>query len=317
MSGRGRRYSIGELSRLTGLSVRTLRFYADSGVVPAAGRTEAGYRLYDDAALTRLALVRTLRDLDVDLATIRRVLAREVSIAEVAATHAQVLEVQIRTLQLRRAVLRAVAERGATPEEIERMHHLTRLSNDEQHRIINEFLDEVFGGLAIDPDFEQRMRGAMPALPENPSADQIEAWVELAELVQDQDFRQRIRRMAEDAAAARAAGESQDGEAARNGANLIMEKAGAAFTAGIAPDSPEAAAVAGEIAAGNMVGTERVSDPVALHRLADRLQMGTDRRAERYWQLLATINGWPPIPTMTPVFEWAIAALRAAAARSA
>jgi hypothetical protein len=37
---------IGELATRTGLPVRTIRFYSDSGVVPPAGRTDAGYRLY-------------------------------------------------------------------------------------------------------------------------------------------------------------------------------------------------------------------------------------------------------------------------------
>ena len=66
--------SIGELATRTGLPVRTIRFYSDSGVVPPADRTEAGYRLYGPDALARLGLVRTLRDLGIDLATIRRVL---------------------------------------------------------------------------------------------------------------------------------------------------------------------------------------------------------------------------------------------------
>jgi DNA-binding transcriptional MerR regulator len=48
--------SIGELARLTGLSVRTIRFYSDSGVVPTAGRTSGGYRTYDVTALARLKL---------------------------------------------------------------------------------------------------------------------------------------------------------------------------------------------------------------------------------------------------------------------
>ena len=80
--------SIGELAVRTGLPVRTIRFYSDSGVVPPAGRTDAGYRLYGTDALARLGLVRTLRDLGIDLATIRRVLEREVTVADVAA-HAQ------------------------------------------------------------------------------------------------------------------------------------------------------------------------------------------------------------------------------------
>lgn len=102
--------TIGELARRSGVSVKTIRFYSDRGIVPPVGRTEAGYRLYDEASLARLELVRTLRALDVDLATTRRVLARELTLAEVAATHAAALAAQIRVLRLRRLVLETVAQ---------------------------------------------------------------------------------------------------------------------------------------------------------------------------------------------------------------
>src|SRR5437870_2479009 len=200
------RYSIGELSALTGLPVRTIRFYSDAGLVPEAGCTPAGYRQYDVVAVERLGLVRTLRDLGIDLATVHRVLASEVTMASVAAAHAQVLEVQIRALRLRRAVLRAVAQRGSTPREVELMHKLARYSDEERRRMIHEFLDEVFGGLELDPEFERRMRSSMPELPDEPSPAQVEAWVELAELVGQEDFRRRIRQMAERAASDRAPG---------------------------------------------------------------------------------------------------------------
>ncbi|MBB4923871.1 helix-turn-helix domain-containing protein [Kitasatospora kifunensis] len=87
--------TIGELAHLTGLSVKTIRFWSDAGVVPPTDRTPAGYRRYGPDALARLDLVRTLRELGVDLATIQRVLAREVTVAEVAAAHAEALDVQI------------------------------------------------------------------------------------------------------------------------------------------------------------------------------------------------------------------------------
>ena len=61
---------------------------ASARLVPPTDRSTAGYRLYDLNALHRLDLVRTLRDLGVDLATIQRVLDREISIPEVAAAHA-------------------------------------------------------------------------------------------------------------------------------------------------------------------------------------------------------------------------------------
>jgi DNA-binding transcriptional MerR regulator len=46
-------YSIGDLSRRSGLSVGTIRFYSDVGVVPAAARSASGYRLYDVEAIAR------------------------------------------------------------------------------------------------------------------------------------------------------------------------------------------------------------------------------------------------------------------------
>ena len=84
----GQLITIGELARRTGLTVRTLRFYADGGLVAPAARSDAGYRLYDADAAVRAEFVRTLRELGVDLPTIRRVLARELTVADVAATHA-------------------------------------------------------------------------------------------------------------------------------------------------------------------------------------------------------------------------------------
>jgi DNA-binding transcriptional MerR regulator len=44
---------IGELAARTGLSVRTLRFYADAGVLSESGRTEAGYRIFGPDAVAR------------------------------------------------------------------------------------------------------------------------------------------------------------------------------------------------------------------------------------------------------------------------
>ena len=301
-------YTIGELARRTGLPVRTIRFYSDAGVVPPTGRTDTGYRLYDVQAVARLDLVRTLRELGVDLPTVRRVLAREVTVAEVAAAHAEALDVQIRTLRLRRAVLRAVARHGSGPEEMELMHELAKLSDEERRRIITDFLDEVYAGLDADPDFEARLRSAMPELPDDPSPEQVRAWVELAELVQDPDFRARIRRMLEYQAAnpLRQVGGAELAE-------ITRERVEAAQAAGIAPDSPEAAPVVDALMAEYAAAYGRPDGPEVRRMLLEGMEMGNDRRAERYWQLLATINGWPASPpTLTPVFDWFIAALRAA-----
>ncbi|MEV4924812.1 MerR family transcriptional regulator [Streptomyces roseoverticillatus] len=75
-------HSIGDLARRTGLTVKTIRFYSDCGIVVPTDRSPAGYRLYDIATVTRLDLVRTLRDLGLDVATIRKVVDQELSLPE-------------------------------------------------------------------------------------------------------------------------------------------------------------------------------------------------------------------------------------------
>jgi DNA-binding transcriptional MerR regulator len=289
--------SIGELAARTGLPVRTIRFYSDAGVVPEAGRSEAGYRLYGPDALARLGLVRALRDLGVDLATIRRVLEREVSVRDVAAAHAAAIEAQIRVLRVQRAVLRAVARRDGDPQELQTMHRLAQLSDDERRRIIGDFLDHVFDGLDVDPAFVARMRSAQPALPEDPTPEQVDAWIELAELVQDDDFRARVRSMSE-----QSAGQAPPAADMRATADLVAARAGDAVARGSRRGSVEAEAVVAELLPALGGGDRRA--------LADRLATGTDPRAERYWQLLAVINGWSPVPTRVPAWEWLIAALR-------
>jgi DNA-binding transcriptional MerR regulator len=302
-------YSIGGLARRTGLTVKTIRFYADSGIVPPTRRSPVGHRLYDIDAVARLDLVRTLRDLGLGLAAIRKVLDREVSLPEIAAAHAQALEVQIRTLRLRRAVLRAVATRGSTPEEMELMHKLAQLSDAERRRLISDFIDGTFGGLDANPDFVAMMRAAMPDLPDEPTAGQVEAWVELAELCQDPDFRASVRRMAEYQAAERAGGDTTGLH--HDLAEAVRGQVCQALAAGIAPASPEADPVVGALTAQYADAFGRPDDAGLRRWLLTRLEIASDPRAERYWQLLAVINGWPVPQSLAPVFDWFSQALRA------
>lgn len=66
--------TIGEVSRRTGVSVRALRYYGAQGLLPPAEVTEAGYRLYDGAALERLQQILLFRELEFPLKDIRRIL---------------------------------------------------------------------------------------------------------------------------------------------------------------------------------------------------------------------------------------------------
>ncbi len=317
---------IGALARLTGLPVRTLRFYSDGGLLEPAGRSEAGYRLYDAGAIARAQLVRTLRELGVDLPTIKRVLDREVSLTGVAAAHAAALDAQIRVLRLQRTVLRVAAARDTTtPQEMKLMHDLARLGAAERRNIVADFVEEVFAGLDADPGIAARMRAATPELPDEPTGEQVQAWIELAELVADEDFRRRIRAMAQRSAQDRAAAAGAGSPAApaapaardahERAAQAVGDRAGAALAAGIDPASAQACPVVDELAGMFAELHGRTDGPEFRAWLADTLETFTDRRAERYWQLLAIMNGWPQrgraAESTIPPWEWLVAGLRA------
>lgn len=66
--------SIGELTKNTGLSARTLHYYDEIGLLKPSGTTEAGYRLYDEAATERLANILFYRELGFSLKDIARLI---------------------------------------------------------------------------------------------------------------------------------------------------------------------------------------------------------------------------------------------------
>ncbi|MET9226783.1 MerR family transcriptional regulator [Lentzea sp. NPDC003310] len=296
------RYQIGELARMTGLTVRTIRFYSDSGLIPPADRTTGGYRTYDADAVARLKLVRTLRDLGVDLPTAGRVLAHEVSVTDVARAHAEAIDAQMKTLRLRRAVLRAVAKGG----EMELMNELARMSDEERQRILDDFFEEVFGPYELDPQFEQHMRSVRIELPDDPSTEQLEAWVELAKLVQDPDFRASVKRMSQQHEEKRRAGEDMgppQGDDQMAAFTFAIAQAREALDAGIAPESAQAREVVDRV---NANWAQALGLPDDEHLVAKLREFAdfADPRAERYWVLIAKVNGWPAMPDHSRERAW-------------
>ena len=65
---------IGEVAQRSGLSVKTIRFYCDEGLIHPIRRSEGGYRLFGDAVLAELALIRTLKAMDMPLQDVTRIL---------------------------------------------------------------------------------------------------------------------------------------------------------------------------------------------------------------------------------------------------
>lgn len=175
------------------------------------------------------------------------------------------------------------------------MNKLARLSAAERRQIIDDFTSEVFQGLDPSPTGAARWAAAAN-LPDDPSAGQIEAWVELAELASSPDFRQRIRQI------------TAIGIRYQAGHGLVdvgraQEEAEAARNQGVPPDSAEAAQVINRILAGTAGSQDRAE-------LLAQLEAFTDPRIERYWQLTAVISGRGTFTSPIPALGWLAAALR-------
>ncbi|QHA05240.1 MerR family transcriptional regulator [Streptomyces broussonetiae] len=301
----GTLYSIGELARRTGLSVKTIRFYSDRGLVVPADRTAAGYRRYGPDAMARLALVRALRELGLGLDVIGLVLDRPPALGRIAAEQVAALDVQISALRLRRAVLSALAGRAPTLEEAELMHRLATLSETERRRLFDDFLDTVFanptpssapvGTHATAAATAAARRSMTPEPPADPTGEQVAAWLELAELALDDGFRAAVRRLVGEY------GQGVSSPPRPDTVALARELAGPVVAAGTRPDAPQAEPVVAALLA-------RCGPTASLLR---RLESARDPRRDRYFQLLALVNGWPAPEPTAPLIDWTVTALRA------
>ncbi|GHH52699.1 helix-turn-helix domain-containing protein [Streptomyces candidus] len=289
--------TIGRLAHRTGLPVRTLRFWSDEGAVPPVARSASGYRLYDAGSVARVELVRTLRELGLGLDEVCRVLGGRATVSEVADAHVAALDAQIRSLRVSRAVLSTVSRRGSTAEETALMNRLARLSAAERDQIVDEFKEEVFGSLDLDPHLRDRIRTYSVELPDDPAPEQVDAWIELAELVREPAFRTRFRTWLE--LNTPAPGNSRPPGASIWWAKHVVQSVVEARGRGVAPEGRAAAEVLSELFGD--------ADRAAVLR---SLEAGIEAQAERYRTLVARVRGQHASPDATRELEWLARALR-------
>ena len=73
-ASRGAAMRIGEVSERIGLSLRSLRYYDETGLATPSARTSGGFRLYSEADVQRLLLVMQMKPLDFTLDEMREVI---------------------------------------------------------------------------------------------------------------------------------------------------------------------------------------------------------------------------------------------------
>lgn len=297
----GKRLTIGELSRRTGVSVKTIRFYSDEGLVPPAARTRSGYRLYEEEHVLRIDLVRRLREAGIGLEAIGKVLRRDMTLEEVLRLHLAAVEAHVASLQTVAAALRAAIRSGASETALRRVSMVTKLSNEERRKVVEGFFEEVMKGHDTAKEWIRDMvEASVPDLPAEPTPAQVDAWIELASLLEDRSFVESMRAQASSfwtKDVDRAALQRLDAESVR--------AASAARERGIGPTSDAAQAIVRGFIAKVAAVTGEVPEA-----LVARMRAQYDPRAERYWELVAIMKGAPKPEGQFAAWQWLGAAMR-------
>jgi len=112
--------AIGELSRRTGCNIETIRYYERIELLPKAGRTRTGYRVYGAADVRRLSFIRRARELGFTLSEVRALLRLAgptpdscAQVRKLAAKHLTDVRAKLADLRaMERALVKAVRDCG-------------------------------------------------------------------------------------------------------------------------------------------------------------------------------------------------------------
>ena len=109
--------NIGEVSKAVGISAKMIRYYEEIGLIPAAQRTAAGYRVYAPADVHRLGFIRRARDLGFSMDEITDLLSlwndksrQSADVKRLAQAHIAELESRIDNLRQMAGTLQTVID---------------------------------------------------------------------------------------------------------------------------------------------------------------------------------------------------------------
>ncbi|HLI51964.1 MAG TPA: MerR family transcriptional regulator [Thermomicrobiaceae bacterium] len=295
--GQRRFYSIGQVARLTGLPVKTIRYYAEIDLLPPARLTESGYRQYTAREIWQLELIRTLRFAGFSLEEIGRILGGDLPVAEAIELQLEALDNQIQHLSRVRSILIEAQRSGGDSDLASYLHDLgeaMRVSLDERRHFLESWADRAIGGPDVPADWRSNVLKQFGRdLPEKLTAEQSAAWRELQELMSDREaaesLRQEVEPFWESVRQSRLPANDWN-----QGMEAIQQRAIAALRAGAGPESDIVQAIVRDWAALFAAIRGREADDVFLASFAKLAPRFVDERSAHITDLIEILRGNPP-----------------------
>ncbi|MGW9246895.1 MerR family transcriptional regulator [Streptomyces badius] len=308
--------TIGELAEHLRVSVKTVRFYSDRGLLPEASRSAGGHRRYGPDAVERLSMIRSLRGLDLPVPEVRRILDEQDAqdgregagaggaLEDAVAGRLRALGSELAALRWREAALRLVQE-CSPAERPDRLRLVGAVAAPPSTASLARFWRAWLPHRMPARSVRAFLEAAVPAPPDAPRPDQVLAFARLHAFV--------TRPCGGGAGAGSCQPRAHGVREARASAVLYAglaeayDLAGAELRRGSEPSPGEA--LDGFV--DTYAGTYGARDtPVFRRVLAGRL--AADPRIDRYWELTAEListPGAPPEPTPGAAHDWLLAAL--------
>jgi len=292
-----RGYTVGQLASRCGVAVKTVQFYSDEGLLKArGGTTDAGYRLFTDEDVADLRALRSLRALGFSLEAIRGMLAGSSDAHSTARLQLEIVDAQLRALRRQRAVIASAMSYDKEPDVRRRLQlaqAAASLGAVEREAAIDRFMDRVRKGAPLESDSTVRQMVAMD-LPDELTDVQLEAWLELSALIDDDSFVGVLHAQHEPVSQRADARDGGDGGSAfAEVIGPIVAEAVRALDDGCGSKSDRVSALVEKWSGAFARGLGREDDVSFRRWLLDYARRTSDPRIQRFWELVATMKGRP------------------------
>jgi DNA-binding transcriptional MerR regulator len=155
------RWSIGDLAKASGLTIRTLHHYDEIGLVVASERTASGHRRYTPDDVRRLYQVRSLRQLGLSLEEVRSALSRSDSLRPLFEAQLASLTAQAQQVEALRSRLTALLD-GHTTESL--LSTLEMMSVYESYFTADQLGDMRSRAAAMGPEAVEALKASWQEL---------------------------------------------------------------------------------------------------------------------------------------------------------